>query len=176
MRILATEFDGLKVIELDLKEDERGAFARVYCEKEMANCDIHCSFVQDNISTNHKKNTIRGMHWQKEPYGEDKLIRCIAGSVYDVVVDVREESPTYLHWFGIELSAKNQRALFLPKGFAHGYQTLEDNSTVYYKVSQFYHPASAKGLRYDDPIIQIAWKHLEEPLIISEQDQKWEYL
>ncbi|MBE6033266.1 MAG: dTDP-4-dehydrorhamnose 3,5-epimerase [Clostridiales bacterium] len=176
MKIINTEFEGLKVIELEPYKDERGSFARAYCTEEFKDAGIYCNFVQDNISHNHKKNTIRGMHWQEEPYGEDKLIRCISGSVYDVVVDMRQNSETYLKWYGIELTEENQKALLVPKGFAHGYQTLADNSTVYYKVSQSYYPESAIGIRYDDKKINIYWKGLETEIIMSEQDKKWELL
>lgn len=174
MKIIETEFEGLKVIELEPHKDERGSFARAYCEEEFKRAGINCVFVQDNISHNHKKNTIRGMHWQADPYGEDKLIRCISGAVYDVVVDMRPDSKTYLKWYGIELTAENQKAFFIPKGFAHGYQTMQENSTVYYKVSQSYHPESAKGILYNDPKIRIEWKQLSCPMILSDQDKKWE--
>lgn len=174
MKILSTKFEGLKIIELDPHKDIRGSFARAYCAEEFKAVGINCTFVQDNLSQNYKKNTIRGMHWQQEPYGEDKLIRCISGAVYDVVVDIRENSSTYGQWFGIELSAENQKALFIPQGFAHGYQTLEGDSTVYYKVSESYHPERATGIRYNDEKINIEWKDLDCTPILSEQDAKWE--
>ncbi|QHI71955.1 dTDP-4-dehydrorhamnose 3,5-epimerase [Aminipila terrae] len=176
MKILDTLFQGLKVIEMEPHMDNRGSFARAYCEEEFKEAGIDCHFVQDNISYNYKKNTIRGMHWQQEPYGEDKLIRCISGAVYDVVVDMRSGSKTYLKWYGLELTEENQKALFIPKGFAHGYQALEENSTVYYKVSQNYHPESAVGIRHDDRKININWRDLGCEKIMSEQDKKWELL
>ena len=173
MRILDTEFEGLKIVELEPHEDKRGGFARAYCEREFQEAGINCKFVQDNLSYNHKKNTLRGMHWQKEPYGDDKLLRCIGGAVYDVVVDIRPQSKTFMKWFGIELTEDNKKALFIPKGFAHGYQTLRDNSTLYYKVSEFYHPEVATGLPFDDAKIGIQWKNIDSEMIISEQDLHW---
>lgn len=173
MRIIDTPFVGLKIIEAEIHEDQRGGFARAYCIEEFKEVGIDCYFVQDNLSYNIKKNTIRGMHWQSAPYGEEKMIRCLRGAVYDVVVDMRKNQSTYGKWFGVELSANNNQALFIPKGFAHGYQTLEDDTAVYYKVSEFYHPECAMGLRYNDDKINIPWKELEEELIISQQDKSW---
>jgi len=176
MKIINTEFEGLKVIELEPHKDERGSFARVYCAKELKEAGINYTFIQDSISHNYKKNTIRGMHWQKEPYGEDKIVRCLTGAIYDVVIDLREKSSTYLKWFGIELTADNEKAIFVPKGFAHGFQTLEPNSTLYYKMSQEYVKKSGKGIRYDDKKIGVKWINMTQEPIVSEQDLQWELL
>lgn len=176
MRFMETEIKDLYIIEAEPYEDARGGFSRTYCEDEFKAVGIECNFVQDSISQNHKKNTLRGMHWQEEPYTEDKLVRCIKGKVFDVAVDMRKDSPTYLKWVGIELSEENQRAFFIPKGFAHGFQTLEDNSTLYYKMSHAYVSGSGRGIKYDDPKVAIKWKKLKEDITISEQDRNWEKL
>jgi len=176
MKVIDTEFEGLKIIELEPHKDERGSFARAYCAKELKEAGINCTFIQDSISHNYKKNTIRGMHWQEEPYGEDKIVRCLTGAIYDVVIDLREKSSTYLKWFGIELTADNEKAIFVPKGFAHGFQTLEPNSTLYYKMSQEYVKKSGKGIRYDDKKIGVKWINMTQEPIVSEQDLQWELL
>ena len=140
----------------------------------MAENGLDAHVVQVNLSFNEERGTLRGMHYQRAPHEESKLVRCIRGSIFDVVVDLRKESPTYLKWFGTTLSADNRRALVVPKGFAHGYQTLEDHSEVLYLVSQYYEPGAGGGARYDDPLVGIEW-----PLAaanISEQDLKWESL
>lgn len=173
MIILPTNFEGLKIIEMQVNKDDRGNFARAYCKEEFADAGIFYDFVQDNISQNTRKNTIRGMHWQREPYTDAKIVRCITGSILDVVVDIRANSPTYLKWYGINLSEHNGVALFIPKGFAHGFQTLCDNSTVYYKVSDSYCKESGCGLRYDDPKIGIKWERMDCDITISYQDLKW---
>lgn len=176
MEITHTEFEGLKVIGAEVHEDQRGSFIRAYCIEEFKQAGVNCCFVQDSISCNHKKNTIRGMHYQEEPFQEDKIVRCLRGAIYDVVVDMRKNQPTYGKWFGVELSAANNRALFIPKGFAHGYQTLEDDTILYYKMSELYRQECAVGIRYDDEKINIKWKELREPLIISQQDKSWPLL
>lgn len=176
MEFAGTPIEGLKIVEPRIHTDDRGSFVRAYCAEEFKQAGISCDFVQDNLSFNHRKNTIRGMHWQKEPFGEDKLVRCIAGAIYDVAVDLRKDSSTYGKWFGIELSAENHQALFIPKGFAHGYQTLEDDTAVYYKVSQAYHPESGAGVPHNDKKLQIKWKELDCECTLSEQDRNWERL
>lgn len=176
MRFIETPLAGAFIIEPDRKEDDRGYFARAYCIEEFKHAGIEVNFVQDNMSFNHKKNTIRGLHYQKAPYGEDKFARCVNGSVFDVIVDMREDSTTYLKWFGVELSAENGRALFVPGGFAHGYQTLTDHALFYYMVSCTYHPEAAVGIAYNDPKIGVKWKELECEMILSEQDKEWEKL
>ncbi len=154
--------------------DSRGYFSRAFCQQECTEAGITCQFVQDNISYNQYAGTLRGMHFQRDPYGEDKLLRCIAGEIDDILVDLRPASPTYRKWEKYRLTASNGRALFIPKGFAHGYITLCDHTSVYYKVSQIYHPEAASGIRWDDPAIGIHWE--KAPQIISGQDKAWPLL
>lgn len=164
-----TKLDGAYVIDIEKKEDDRGFFARTFCADEFLENGLSINFVQANTSFNNKKGTIRGMHFQKSPYEEDKLVRCTKGSVFDVIIDLRKNSPTYKQWFGAELSEGNRRALFVPKGFAHGYLTLEDNSEVTYLVTQFYNPNADSGVRFNDPVFAINWPI--EPTVISEKDK-----
>jgi len=171
MHFVETPIAGPKVVELDMKSDSRGFFARGFCAKEMAENGLDSQVVQANLSFNKERGTLRGMHYQRAPHQESKLVRCIHGSIFDVVVDLRRDSPTYLKWFGTTLSAENRRALFVPKGFGHGYQTLEDNTEVLYLVSEYYEPGAGGGARYDDPLVGIEW-----PLPatnVSEQDLNW---
>lgn len=154
--------------------DTRGYFARCYCADQFAKAGINFEIAQRNRSFNHEMGTIRGMHWQSAPYEEDKLVSCTSGEIFDVAVDLRPDSNTYLHWFGIVLSADKQNMLFIPKGFAHGYQTLCNNVCVEYSVSEYYQPDAAVGIRYDDPLIGIKW-----PLQvsnISDKDRSWSLL
>ena len=154
--------------------DDRGHFARCFCTEEFAEAGITYSVVQRNQSFNHKKGTIRGMHWQKDPHQESKFVSCSLGRIFDVAVDLREDSPTYLQWFGMELTEKQDKMLFVPEGFAHGYQTLTDNAMAVYSVGTAYHPGSADGMRYNDPAIGIDWP-IKEP-VLSEKDQAWPLL
>lgn len=166
-----TELKGAFVIEVEKRSDDRGFFARSYCRKEFEDHRLSPEFVQGNLSWNAKKGTLRGLHRQVAPYEEGKLIRCTQGSIYDVMLDMRRDSPTFLKWLGFELSAENHRTLWVPKGFAVGYQSLQDNTEVSYLVSQSYTPGAEEGLRYDDPAFGIRW-----PLsvtIISEKDKSW---
>ncbi len=130
--------------------------------------ELDSTFVQANTSFNYKKGTLRGMHFQKSPYEEDKLVRCTKGSIFDVIIDIRKDSPTYKKWFGVELSEENRKSLFVPKGFAHGYLTLEDNSEVTYLVTEFYTPEADSGIKFDDPAFNIEWPMT--PVVISEKD------
>lgn len=152
-----TELEGAFVIELEKHEDERGFFARTFCCKEFRNYALNPKLVQCNISFNKKKGTLRGMHYQVFPHQEAKLVSCIKGVIYDVIIDLRVDSSTYCQWFAVELSAENYKMLYIPEGFAHGFQTLEDNSVVFYQMSEFYHPECARGVRWDDPAFQIRW-------------------
>jgi dTDP-4-dehydrorhamnose 3,5-epimerase len=163
-----TPLAGAFVIELELREDERGFFARAFCANEFAEHGLQPAVAQANLSFNHAKGTLRGMHYQMAPAEEAKLVRCTAGAIYDVIVDVRPGSPTYQSHFGVELSARNHKALYVPEMFAHGYQTLADDSEVVYLVSEFYAPGHEAGLHHDDPALGIEW-----PLpvtVISEKD------
>jgi dTDP-4-dehydrorhamnose 3,5-epimerase len=170
MKFEETPLRGAFVVELERLQDERGFFARSFCEREFAAHGLDARFVQCNVSYNARANTLRGMHYQKEPHGEGKLVRCTMGAIYDVIVDVRPGSPTRWQWFGVELSADNRRALFIPRGFAHGFQTLLDHSEVFYQMSEFFAPGSAEGLRWNDPAIGIRWP-LQDP-IVSARDRE----
>ena len=157
MRFTATKLAGAYIIEPQLHEDDRGLFARTYCAREFRNQGLAGTFVQCNTSWNAHAGTVRGLHYQLPPACEAKLVRCTAGSLWDVIVDVRPDSPTYLQYAGVELTAKNRRALYIPEMFAHGFQTMEDGTEVFYQMSEFYAPELAVGLRYDDPQLRISW-------------------
>ncbi len=165
---------GAWLIEPEPHADERGFFARTWCVRDFAERGISASFVQASVSFNEVAGTLRGLHYQAEPHPEIKLVRCTAGSIYDVVVDVRPESATYLRWQGEVLSAANRRALYIPKGLAHGFITLEDKSEVLYEISDFHHPESARGLRWNDPAIGIVWPR--EPVRMSARDAAYPLL
>jgi dTDP-4-dehydrorhamnose 3,5-epimerase len=160
---------GSYLIESQLIEDERGFFSRIVCEREFAEHGLTNSWIQQNIAFNHKKGTLRGMHYQNTPYEEIKVVRCTHGAIYDVLVDLRRESPTYKKWLGFELSAENHKMLYIPAGFAHGYLTLTDEAEITYLVSQSYHPDAEAGIRYDDPSIGINWN--AEIVRVSEKDK-----
>lgn len=160
------------VLEPELIEDSRGFFTRVWDRKEFEERQLASSFVQANMSFNPKAGTLRGMHYQSIPHEEAKLIRCIRGSFYDVIIDLRADSSTYMQWFGIELTAENRLALYVPEGFAHGYQTLQDNSEAFYQVSEFYTPGAERGVRWDDRAFDIRWPEVGERTI-SEKDRSW---
>jgi dTDP-4-dehydrorhamnose 3,5-epimerase len=157
--------------EIDLKrlEDERGFFARSFCQHEFEQYGLDPNVVQCNVSFNKTKGTLRGMHYQTPPSAEAKLVRCTRGSIYDVIIDLRPESPTYLQWVGVELAAETRKALYVPKDFAHGFLTLEDDTEVFYQMSEFYAPQSACGIRWNDPVFSICWP---APVrVISERDE-----
>lgn len=157
MKCLPTELEGAYVLLPQPFTDERGWFARVYCRDEFAQVGIAQEWVQINHSFNRQQATVRGMHFQYPPHAEAKLVRCIRGRVYDVIVDLRRGSPTMLAYFGVELSAENQKMLYIPEGFAHGFQTLTDNVELLYHHSAFYAPDHEGGLHFDDPAIGIDW-------------------
>ena len=152
-----TELKGSYIISPDLHSDERGWFARTYCKNEFARIGHTKEWVQFNHSFTVAAGTIRGMHYQPPPYGEIKQVRCIVGAVYDVIVDIRKDSITFLKWIGIELSAANKKMIYIPEGFAHGFQTLTANCELIYHHSQFYQPGVEQGIKYNDPMIKIAW-------------------
>ena len=166
-----TELPGSYIIELERLNDERGFFARTWCEREFNEHQLECKIVQCNISFNNKKGTLRGMHYQVHPHAEAKLIRCTKGGIYDVIVDLRKDSSTYLRHVSVILSADNRRMLYVPKGFAHGFQTLEDETEVFYQMSELYSPTSARGFRWDDPAFQIAWP--ADTRTISSRDRSY---
>ncbi len=185
-----TKLKGAYIIELDAINDERGFFARSFCKKEFEKHGLNHNIVQCNISYNKKKGTVRGMHYQTAPHQEAKIVSCTKGSIFDVIIDLRPDSPTYCQWFAIELTAPcsplpahssetahsspltaNYKMLYIPEGFAHGFQTLEDETVVYYQMSEFYHPECARGVRFNDPAFGIEW-----PLTInaiSEKDMRY---
>lgn len=163
--------EGAYIIEPEKLEDKRGFFARAWCQKEFEAHGLVSRPAQANISYSKKKGTLRGMHYQVAPYQETKLVRCTRGAIYDVIIDLRPNSLTYGQWIGVELTAENYKMLFVPKDFAHGFQTLEDNTEVIYQVSQFYSPGSENGIRYDDPAIGIKWP--VDVQVISDKDKGW---
>ena len=163
-----TKFKGAFIIEPERLEDERGFFARTFCRDEFEAHGLDPRLVQCNISFNKKMGTLRGMHYQVSPHEEAKLVSCISGVIYDVIIDLRPNSTTYCQWFAVELSAENYKMLYVPEGFAHGFQTLRDNTAVFYQMSEFYHPECARGARWDDPAFGIEWPL--ESLIVSTKD------
>lgn len=174
MLFTETKLKGAFIIDLEERQDHRGFFARTFCAKEFEGHGLKPIVAQCNLSFNYKKGTLRGMHYQIDPACETKLIRCTQGAIYDVIIDMRPDSPTYLSHIGVELTAKNRRALYVPEMFAHGYQSLTDEAEVVYQVGEFYTPGYERGLRYNDPILGIEW-----PLpvsVISEKDAAWPML
>jgi len=169
MKFIPLELEGLFLIELSLLEDERGFFARTFCVNKFQEMGLNAHLEQCNLSYSLKKGTLRGMHFQIAPYAEVKLVRCISGSIFDVAIDLRPDSPTFKQWKGVELSAKNRKMLYVPEGFAHGFQTLEDHSEVFYQVSQKYAPEFERGIRWNDPTFNIEWPISEK--IISQRDK-----
>ncbi len=152
-----TQLKGAFLIELERREDERGFFARSWDVDEFQKHGLNPRLVQCNISFNKVRGTLRGMHFQVAPFAEAKLVRCTMGALYDVIIDLRDGSPTLKRWFGVELSAENRLALYVPEGFAHGFQTLADNTEVFYQMSEVFHPECARGVRWDDPAFGIIW-------------------
>lgn len=175
MNIIETKIKGAYIVERNSFTDERGYFVRAFCRKELGDAGINADFVQSNISGNHKKGTVRGMHAQKGGYEEEKLVGCTRGKMFDVCVDLRKDSETYLQYVGVELSEENGRMLYIPKGCAHGYQTLEDDTQAFYFVTQYYEPGSEIGYRYDEKKFAIEWP-IKENLTISVKDQNWKTL
>jgi len=171
MIFTATQLDGAWLIDLEPKEDERGFFARIWCRQELAAQGLDTEIAQESLSFNRHRGTMRGLHLQRPPHEETKIVRCTRGGIFDAIVDLRPQSPSYLRWQGFELTAENRMSLYVPKGFAHGFQTLTDNAEIVYQISEFYAPNSAAGYRYDDAAFGIAW-----PLpvtVISERDLCW---
>ena len=175
MRFIETELAGAYIIEPERLEDDRGFFARISCIKEFEEKGLVSNYVQTNIAFNRKSGTLRGMHFQVAPHEEAKTVRCTTGSVYDVIIDLRPDSSTYRAWTSVVLSAENRRTLYVPEGFAHGYQTLEDGSELFYEMSEYFAPESARGIRWDDPSIDIRWPDIEER-VISDKDRGLPYL
>ncbi|HEV7223981.1 MAG TPA: dTDP-4-dehydrorhamnose 3,5-epimerase [Pirellulales bacterium] len=166
-----TEIAGAWLIDVEPLIDERGFFARSWCQNEFAAHGAASNFVQANLAATRRRGTLRGLHFQAAPCEEAKLVRCTRGAAYVVAADLRHESATYLRWIGVELSAENHRALYVPPGCAQGYQTLADETEMFYQMSQFYAPGMARGVRYDDPALDVAWPL--EIAVISEADRNW---
>jgi dTDP-4-dehydrorhamnose 3,5-epimerase len=166
-----TVLQGAYIVELERLEDERGFFARSWCQREFEARGLNPRLVQCNISFNKKKGTLRGMHYQMAPHEEAKLVRCSMGSIYDVIVDLRQGSPTYARHVGVVLSAENRRMVYIPEGFAHGFLTLEDDAEIFYQMSDVFTPDHAHGFRWNDPVFNIRWP--EQPEMISMRDQQY---
>jgi len=174
MEFVKTELDGLYIIKPKIIEDERGMFTRIFCKNEFQSVGLKTDFVQFNHSFNKKRGTVRGMHYQMHPYAEIKLIRCVQGMVFDVAVDIRRNSPTFLKSIAVELSAENMLSILIPAGFAHGFQTLEDNTSLIYHHTEFFTADASAGLRPDDPQLSIHWPL---PFVnISEKDKNQKLL
>jgi dTDP-4-dehydrorhamnose 3,5-epimerase len=162
-----TKLSGVFIIEPEKKEDERGFFARTWCQKEFEAYRLNSKLVQCNVSFSKTKGTLRGLHYQARPHEQAKIVRCTVGVIYDVIIDIRPESPTFKEWVGVELNSADYKMLYVPEGMAHGFQTLSDNSEVFYQMSEFYCPECEKGVRHNDPVFGIAW-----PLPISKISSK----
>jgi len=166
-----TKLPGAFVIELEKHADQRGFFARTFCRKEFEAHGLNPQVAQCNVSFNKRKGTLRGMHYQAVPFAEAKLVRCTSGSIYDVIIDIRRSSPTFKQHFAVELSAENHKMLYIPEEFAHGFQTLQDDTEIFYQMSQHFSPEHARGVRWNDPTFRIEWP--EDERIIIERDQRY---
>lgn len=175
MKFTPTKLAGVWLVDLERREDERGWFARTWCAEEFAARGLPTAFSQCSASFNQRRGTLRGMHYQIAPHEEAKLVRCVRGALFDVALDLRPASATFKQWVGAELTAENGRALFIPEGCAHGFQTLVDDTEVFYQIAGAYHPASGRGVRWDDPAFGIEWP-CEAELICSERDASYPYL
>ncbi len=171
MKLVKTDLEGCYILEIEKKSDERGFFARVWDKKIFKKNHLNENLVQTSISFNKKKYTLRGMHYQNSPYEEVKVVRCTRGKIFDVVIDLRTDSDTFKKWISVELSENNYQMIYIPKGMAHGFQTLEDDTEVFYQISQYYYPEYSKGIRWDDPEFSIKWP--SELPILSEKDSKY---
>ena len=172
MRFEELNLSGAFLIEPEPKTDERGFFARSWCRREFETHGIRCDWMQCNISFNARRGTLRGLHYQAAPWAEAKLVRCTMGAIYDVIVDLRPDSPTHGRWAAVELTAENRRMLYIPEGFAHGFQTLTDDAEVFYQMSQEYHAEAARGLRWNDAVLAIEWPDPQQA-ILSATDRNY---
>ena len=168
MRFTATDIDGVVIVDLDVISDTRGSFSRLHCPEDFAAAGHPFVPAQTSLSRNAKARTLRGMHYEAAPHAEAKLVRATRGAIFDVAVDLRADSPTYLRWTGTELSAENGRALLIGKGMAHGFITLEDDTDVLYQIDRMFEPGHGRGVRWNDPAFGVAWP--ATPLVISERD------
>ena len=171
MKFETTTLKDAVLIQLEPRRDERGFFARTYCRKEFAEAGLETDFVQGNVSVNPAKGTLRGLHFQRTPHEEVKVVRCISGAIYDVIVDLRPSSSSYLKWQGFELTAENGLQLYVPRGFAHGFLTLCEQAAVAYQVSAYYTPGAEGGLRWNDPRFRIEWP--ADAAVVSPKDAAW---
>jgi dTDP-4-dehydrorhamnose 3,5-epimerase len=166
-----TKLPGVFEIRLEPQPDERGFFARSWCQKEFAQHGLNPKLAQCNVSVTLRKGTLRGVHFQRAPFAEAKLVRCTCGAIYDVVLDLRPHSPTFRHWIAVVLTAEKRNMVYVPEGCGHGFLTLQDDVEVFYQMSEFYNPEAARGVRWDDPAFQIAWPEKVE--VISERDRTY---
>jgi dTDP-4-dehydrorhamnose 3,5-epimerase len=171
MLFTETRLKGAYLIDVERRQDERGFFARSWCQEEFESHGLDSRVVQCSLSYNERRGTLRGMHYQEAPHEEAKLVRCTMGALYDVIIDLRPNAATFKKWLAVELTPENRRALYIPEGFAHGFQTLSDNTEVFYQMSEFYHPEAARGLRWDDPAFGIEWPI--QALVIAEKDRQY---
>ena len=171
MRFRETKIPGVFEIQIEPRGDDRGFFARTWCQKEFEEHGLDPKQAQSSVSLNTRKGTLRGMHYQVAPFGETKVVRCTQGAIYDVVLDLRPQSGTFKEWIAVELTAENHTMVYVPKGCAHGFLTLKDNSEVFYQISEFYDAPSARGVRWDDPAFRIIWPEKVE--VISERDRTY---
>jgi dTDP-4-dehydrorhamnose 3,5-epimerase len=172
MKFVATPVDGAYLVEPTPRVDDRGFFGRVWCTDEFAAQGLNASFVQCNDSLSRRRGTLRGLHYQVAPFSEVKLIRCVHGAIFDVLVDLRPQSPTYLRWYGAQLTGENRTMMYVPEGCAHGYLTLEDDTEVIYPVTCAYRPDAERGVRWNDPAFGIVWPEVG-PLTLSPKDEGW---
>ena len=172
MKFTETKLSGAYVIDLERIEDDRGFFARAWSESELSERGLESHIVQCNTSSNKRASTIRGFHLQKRPHQEVKMIRCVRGALHDVIIDLRQGSPTFMEWIGVDLTDEDRRMLYVPRGFAHGYQTLVDDTEAFYMVTDPYTPGAEVGIRWDDPAFKIEWP-MGEPASVSEKDRAW---
>ncbi|TMI07555.1 MAG: dTDP-4-dehydrorhamnose 3,5-epimerase [Betaproteobacteria bacterium] len=175
MKFISTEIAGVWLIVPEPIEDERGSFARLFCRREFETRGLNSELVQCSTSFSRLKGTLRGMHFQAEPHGEEKIVRCTRGAMYDVIADLRRDSPSFRRWSGFELTADNRMMVYVPRGVAHGFLTTSDDTEVFYQMSEFHHPESARGVRWDDPSLAIRWPQVP-PALISDSDRSLPYL
>jgi dTDP-4-dehydrorhamnose 3,5-epimerase len=169
MRFEKTKIPGVLIIALEPRADERGYFARTYCAREFLERGLCTEWVQTSTSYNHKRGTLRGLHYQAAPHEEIKMVRCTRGAIYDVALDLRAESPTFREWVAVELTEDNQKIFYLPKGIAHGFQTLADASEVFYQMAAFHVPEASRGVRWNDPAFRVHWP-ITSDIVISPRD------
>ena len=171
MRFHETDLPGAWTIDLEPTRDDRGFFSRIFCAREFAARGLVTNFVQHSLSFSATRGTLRGMHFQAPPHSEVKIVECVKGAIWDVIIDIRPQSPSFGYWTGVELTAKNRRQLYIPVGFAHGFETLTDDVEVRYLISSFYEPLAARGFRHDDPAFAIRWPL--PVMVISDKDKAW---